>query len=70
MMQHPTQSLFLAAFPMGFATIVDMVVFVCVPAFGEKFTRLVISTLSRAVEINTNEAHRHGRCGGSTPRLL
>lgn len=34
MIRHPTQSLFLGTFPMGFATIVNMFVFVCVPAWG------------------------------------
>ena len=34
MIRHPTQSLFLGTFPMGLATIVNMVVFVCVPAWG------------------------------------
>jgi tellurite resistance protein TehA-like permease len=34
MIRHPAQSLFLGTFPMGLATIVDMVVFVCVPAWG------------------------------------
>ncbi|KAI9851180.1 MAG: hypothetical protein M1838_004289 [Thelocarpon superellum] len=35
MMRHPTQSLFLGTVPMGFATIVNMFVFVCVPAWGD-----------------------------------
>lgn len=34
MIHHPVQSLFTGTFPMGLATIVNMVVFVCVPAFG------------------------------------
>ena len=34
MLRHPTQSLFLGTFPMGFATLVSMVVLVCVPAWG------------------------------------
>lgn len=34
MIRHPTQSLFLGTFPMGLATIINMVVFVCVPAWG------------------------------------
>lgn len=34
MICHPTQSLFLGTFPMGLATIINMVVFVCVPAWG------------------------------------
>ena len=36
MVRHPTQSLFLGTFPMGLATIVNMVVFVCVPAWGPR----------------------------------
>lgn len=34
MIRHQTQSLFLGTFPMGLATIVNMFVFVCVPAWG------------------------------------
>ena len=34
MIRHPVQSLFCGTFPMGLATIVNMVVFVCVPAWG------------------------------------
>ncbi len=41
MIRHPTQSLFLGTFPMGLATIVNMVVFVCVPAWGDKAVQLV-----------------------------
>ncbi|KAJ3494211.1 hypothetical protein NLG97_g4233 [Lecanicillium saksenae] len=40
MIRHPTQSLFLGTFPMGLATIVNMVVFVCVPAWGTHFVTL------------------------------
>lgn len=36
MLRHPTQSLFLGCFPMGLATICNMVVFVCVPAWGPR----------------------------------
>ncbi|KAF2724010.1 hypothetical protein K431DRAFT_218655 [Polychaeton citri CBS 116435] len=35
MIEDPTNSLFLGTMPMGFATIVEMWVFVCVPAWGE-----------------------------------
>ncbi|GIZ48306.1 hypothetical protein CKM354_001137300 [Cercospora kikuchii] len=35
MIGHPAQSLFLGTFPMGFATIINMVVFVCAPRWGE-----------------------------------
>ena len=34
MIRHPVQSLFIGTLPMGLATIVNMVVFVCVPAWG------------------------------------
>ncbi|KAH3913217.1 hypothetical protein HBI56_086310 [Parastagonospora nodorum] len=36
MLQHPVQSLFLGTLPMGFATIINMFVAVCVPAWGGK----------------------------------
>ena len=41
MVRHPTQSLFLGTFPMGLATIVNMVVFVCVPSWGPRAITLV-----------------------------
>lgn len=34
MIKHPAQSLFVGTFPMGLATIVNMMAFVCVPAWG------------------------------------
>ncbi|KAF8320763.1 hypothetical protein DL93DRAFT_2224480 [Clavulina sp. PMI_390] len=37
MIHHPTQSLYIGTFPMGLSTIVNMVVFTCVPAFGKDF---------------------------------
>lgn len=40
MIRHPVQSLFLGTFPMGLATIVNMTVFVCVPAWGDRFAKL------------------------------
>lgn len=40
MVKHPAQSLFLGTLPMGFATIVNMVVFVCVPSFGYQYVSL------------------------------
>ena len=33
MIRHPTQSLFLGTFPMGLCTIINMVVFICVPVW-------------------------------------
>lgn len=42
MIRHPAQSLFLGTFPMGLATIVNMVVFVCVPAWGPHAVTLVM----------------------------
>ncbi|KAJ5621927.1 hypothetical protein N7528_005159 [Penicillium herquei] len=35
MIRHPVQSMFLGTFPMGLATIINMTVFVCAPAWGE-----------------------------------
>jgi tellurite resistance protein TehA-like permease len=35
MIQDPTNSLFLATIPMGFATLIEMWVFICVPLWGE-----------------------------------
>ncbi|KAG9237117.1 C4-dicarboxylate transporter/malic acid transport protein-like protein [Amylocarpus encephaloides] len=40
MMRHPAQSLFLGTFPMGLATIINMIVFVCVPAWGYRAVQL------------------------------
>lgn len=34
MIRHPAQSLFIGCFPMGFGTIINMICFVCVPAWG------------------------------------
>ena len=41
MVKHPAQSLFLGTFPMGLATIINMIVFVCVPAWGPWTVRFV-----------------------------
>lgn len=41
MIRHPVQSLFLGTVPMGLATIVNMIVFVCVPAWGPWAIQLV-----------------------------
>lgn len=35
MIRHPHQSLFLGIFPIGLATLINMIVFICVPAWGE-----------------------------------
>lgn len=35
MIEDPVNSLFLGTIPMGFATIIEMIVFVCVPAWGK-----------------------------------
>jgi tellurite resistance protein TehA-like permease len=34
-LNHPHQSLFIACFPVGMATIINMIVLVCVPAWGQ-----------------------------------
>ncbi|TKW55575.1 Sulfite efflux pump SSU1 [Colletotrichum tanaceti] len=36
MITHPAQSMFLGCFPMGFATIINMMVFVCAPIWGQR----------------------------------
>lgn len=41
MIRHPAQSLFLGTFPIGLATIINMIVYVCVPAWGEGAVKLV-----------------------------
>lgn len=41
MIRHPAQSLFLGTVPMGLSTIVNMVCFVCVPAWGGGTWKLV-----------------------------
>lgn len=38
--RHPHQSLFLGTFPVGLATIVDMIVLVCVPVWGQGLATL------------------------------
>ncbi|KAI7340876.1 putative C4-dicarboxylate transporter/malic acid transport protein [Hortaea werneckii] len=40
MVRHPAQSLFLGTFPMGLATIVNMIVFVCVPSWEGDWWKL------------------------------
>ncbi|EEY18822.1 sulfite transporter Ssu1 [Verticillium alfalfae VaMs.102] len=40
MIRHPVQSLFLGTCPMGLATIINMIVFVCVPAWGSNYATL------------------------------
>lgn len=34
-LHHPHQSLFLATFPVGLGTLINMIVLVCVPAWGQ-----------------------------------
>jgi tellurite resistance protein TehA-like permease len=46
MIRHPAQSLFLGTVPMGLAIIVNMIVFVCVPAWGTWAVYLVRSVPS------------------------
>ncbi|KAI9832804.1 MAG: hypothetical protein M1819_004024 [Sarea resinae] len=45
MIRHPAQSLFLGTIPMGLATIVNMIVFVCVPAWGQ-WTVYLLSSMT------------------------
>ena len=39
-LSHPHQSLFIAAFPVGLATLINMTVLVCVPAWGHGLATL------------------------------
>ncbi|KAF4999765.1 hypothetical protein FGRMN_2234 [Fusarium graminum] len=39
-LRHPTQAVYLGAIPVGLATIINMIVFVCVPAWGERAVEL------------------------------
>ena len=72
MIHHPTQSLFLGTFPMGLATIINMVVFVCVPAWGPGTVALVSLEFALSTNVASNwqftkVIYRHGLCGGSMP---
>ena len=69
MIHHPTQSLFLGTFPMGLATIVNMVVFVCVPAWGPRAVYLVSAGSTCYYPSQYTKTTRLGRCGGWTPWL-
>jgi hypothetical protein len=52
MLHHSGQSLFLGTFPMGFATIVNMVAFVCVPNLsGRWYVRLIKSHTKSLIRI-------------------
>lgn len=55
MIRHPAQSLFLGTFPMGLATIVNMVVFVCVPAWGHGAVQLVSQYHLKCVQFVNEE---------------
>jgi tellurite resistance protein TehA-like permease len=46
LLRDPSQSLFIGTFPMGLATIVNMVVYVCVPYWGYRATQLVCISAS------------------------
>ena len=54
MIRHPQQSLFLGTFPMGLATIINMVVFVCVPAWGDGAVKLVSLYNRKNMDIKSN----------------
>lgn len=68
MIRHPAQSLFLGTFPMGLATIVNMVVFVCVPVWEYRATQLV-RLLSFTFSFHANVT-RPGLYGGSMQQSL
>ena len=39
-LRHPHQSLFLATFPVGLATLINMIVLVCIPVWGQGLATL------------------------------
>jgi len=53
MLRHPAQSLFLGTFPMGLATLVNMTVFVCVPAWGGGALKLVRAVRPMIMQVKT-----------------
>lgn len=63
LIHHPTQSLYLGTFPMGLATIVSMIVFVCVPAWGPSAAYLVSLHRYDARRVSIDDT-RLGDCGG------
>lgn len=42
MIKHPVQSMFIGCFPMGLATIINMICAVCVPAWGQGASYLAL----------------------------
>jgi tellurite resistance protein TehA-like permease len=64
MIRHPAQSLFIGTFPMGLATIINMIVFVCVPAWGYRWVQLVRFSHSSMI-FSALTLTRHGDYGGS-----
>jgi tellurite resistance protein TehA-like permease len=65
MIRHPAQSMFVGTFPIAFSTIINMVVFVCVPAWGYKAIQLVSESQTRRNGFRTKHS-RLGLYGGST----
>ncbi|KAF1815752.1 sulfite efflux pump SSU1 [Eremomyces bilateralis CBS 781.70] len=43
MLRHPVQSMYIGTLPMGFATIINMIVFACVPHWGDWARTLAVS---------------------------
>lgn len=72
MLSHPQQSLFLGTFPMGFATIINMVVFTCVPAWGQRWVATlgpltVDADHGIAPSFSLGSPHSLGCSGGYAP---
>lgn len=67
MIRTPAQSVFIGIFPMGFATIVNMVVYVCVPVWGLSAVNLVrpLARMRALLDLGSDNRTRLGRCGGS-----
>lgn len=50
MLHHSGQSLFLGTFPMGFATIVNMVAFVCVPNLAGRWYVCLMQSYAKSLK--------------------
>jgi tellurite resistance protein TehA-like permease len=64
LLRDPVQSLFIGTFPMGLATIVNMVVYVCVPYWGYRAIQLVCISASFIHLGFRITYYRHGFYGG------
>ncbi len=67
MISHPVVPLFLGAFPIGLSTIIEMIVLVCVPAWGHWAITLVSCGSEANIQVFLTYIYRRGDCGGLIP---